>query len=646
MKYLIIILLFIGLLCAPAVCQNTDITNPRTVTADGVPPIPTSLVKEMSQYRLAVATNLLAWDEKSREVITHRYNSIVTRTLPDGTQKPVANLLYGASRVLYHPRGKYLVVMKDQGGNEMYQLYRYDLESKQMTLLTDGASRNLYAVWSNSGDWLFYSSTRRDGKAMDIYAVNPLDPKSDHLVGKFETWDNAVFDLSDDDGKALVSDYRSSEESYLYLLDVKTGEKTLITPGKKGEKIFNGTQAEISKDGKGVFHITDRDSDVLRLAYLDLSTRKYRYLTQQWNVEEFDLSPDGKTIAYVANEEGSSRLHLINSQSGKELASPDLPRGVISSLVWHNNSEDLAFDIDSSRAPSTVFSVNVPTNKVESWGRAAEAKSIIADPAIIKWKGFDGLEISGYLYTPPSSFGGKRPVYIYLHGGPAFQARPTYQGEFNYLVSGLGIAMIFPNVRGSSGFGKRFQSLDNGTKREGAIKDIGALLDWIKTRPELDSSRVVIGGESYGGYLSLAAATRYSDRLKGSVSYLGMPSLVDLLENPQIPVDEFRAEFGDERDKEVRAYLEKISPTNNLRSISVPLLLIYGTNDRKVPFQSVEKFVKELKSQNKSYWYIAGASQGHGLTDPLAYQYASAVKAFFIKSILLESAVKADPGSH
>ena len=239
--------------------------------------------------------------------------------------------------------------------------------------------------------------------------------------------------------------------------------------------------------------------------------------------------------------------------------------------------------------------------------------SRFAEQQIVRWKSFDGRAISGLLSQPPERFKGKRPVLIEIHGGPEAQAKFGFMGRYNYFTHELGMAIIEPNVRGSSGFGKTFLTLDDTFKREDSVKDIGALLDWIATQPELDASRVIVSGGSYGGYMSLAVSTHYADRIAGAIDEVGISNFVSFLNNTEsYRRDLRRVEYGDERDPAMREFLEKISPLTNAHKITKPLLVIQGKNDPRVPFTEAEQIVARARANGTKVWYLRAENEGHG----------------------------------
>jgi dipeptidyl aminopeptidase/acylaminoacyl peptidase len=377
-------------------------------------------------------------------------------------------------------------------------------------------------------------------------------------------------------------------------------------------------QAEFAKDGKGIYVTTDKDSEFQRLAYFDLATKQTKFLTTKipWDVERFDLTHDGKRIAFETDEEGLSVLHVMDTATQKEVALPKLPAGVYGGLRWHRNGRDLGFSVNNAKSAGDAYSVDVTSSKVERWTASESAVNTDAfsEAELVRWKSFDGKMISGFLYRPPAAkFPGRRPVLVNIHGGPEGQSQPTFAGRGNYFLNELGIAIIFPNVRGSTGYGKTFSLLDNGFKREDTYKDINALFDWIATRPDLDAERIAVTGGSYGGHMTLAVSTFYSDRIRCSVDIVGMSNLVTFLEHTEAyRRDLRRVEYGDERDPKMHDFLEKIAPMNNIEEIKKPMFVIAGKNDPRVPVSESQQIADALKKQGTPVWLLIAKDEGHG----------------------------------
>jgi dipeptidyl aminopeptidase/acylaminoacyl peptidase len=630
--------------------QEAAITPPESIVAENVPKIAASLTETAGLYSAYRGANLADWNPTKREMlIATRFGDTPQLHLvsaPGGERRQLTFFPDTVSNGRFHPNGgDYIVFSKDIGGGEWYQLYRYDLKTGDVRLLTDGKARNLMGPWSSKGDQLAYMSTRRTGKDTDLWVMNPADPKSDHLLTKLEGGGWQPLDWSPDDRKILLKEELSINEACLWLVDTTTGEKSAFFPRgtKRGDKIAYG-DGRFSKDGKGIYLTSDAGAEFLTLGYSEITRPELKYILTgravKWDVEQFDLSFDGKLLAYVKNEDGASTLHVLRTSGGKEVALPKLPTGVVGVIRWNRNNRDLAFTVTNARGPGDSYSLDVTTGKVERWTHSETAVKTDAFPEaqLVKWKTFDGKEISGFLYRPPAAkFPGKRPVLVVIHGGPEGQSQPAFLGRGNYYLNELGIALIYPNVRGSTGYGKTFSLLDNGFQREDPYKDINSLFDWIGTQADLDANRICVTGGSYGGHMTLAVSTFYSDRIKCSVDIVGMSNLVTFLEHTEAyRRDLRRVEYGDERDPKMREFLEKIAPMNNIEKIKKPMMVVAGTNDPRVPVSESQQIAEALKKQGTPVWFLIGKDEGHGFRKKTNQDFQFYATVEFLKEYLLK----------
>ena len=625
--------------------QSGEVVPNENLVLEGVPKIPTSLAETVERYSNFRSANLASWHPASREMlIATRFadvSEIHRVQMPRGARSQLTFYPDAVTNAQYEPtQGNYFVFSKDVGGGEFYQLYRDDLDTGEVTLLTDGKSRNTDAVWWDHGGKLAYGSTRRTGKDVDLWVMNPKEPKSDHMVAKLEGGGWGTLDWSPDGRKILVTEFVSANESYLWLMDADSGEKTLLTP-KGGEKIsYSG--GRFSKDGKGIYTTTDKESEFHRLAYIDLASRQHTYLSSAipWDVEEFDLSDDGQKIAFVTNEDGFDVLHIYDLASRSEKPVGNLPHGVMQSVRWRKHSHEVGFSLSSARSPWDVYSFDIDTGKVERWTFSETGglnTANLSEPELIHWRSWDGRTISGFLYRPPAKFPGPRPVMILIHGGPEGQFQPDFLAGDNYYLNELGVALILPNVRGSTGYGKTFLALDNGMLREGSYKDINSLLDWLGQESGLDKKRVLVMGGSYGGFMTLAVATNYNDRICCSVDIVGPSNLVTFLEHTSgYRQDLRRVEYGDERDPKVRAYLESIAPANKAKNITKPLFVIAGKNDPRVPASESEQIAEVVRKNNTPVWYLLAQDEGHGFHKKKNRDFQFYATVMFIKEYLLK----------
>src|SRR5918912_2035290 len=573
------------LLLSSSFAQTGEITPGDNLVVEGIPPIPASLAKDVSRYTKGRAAELLGWHPLKREIRIATFFGQTPQVhqvkFPGAARTQLTFFDDRPTRgVSYQPtRGDYFIFSKDEGGDQNYQNYRYDLATGAVTLWTDGKSKNSPGVWSNAGDRVVYSSTRRTGKDTDLYIIDPARPESNRMLAQLEGGGWSALDWSPDDRQILVLEEISINESSLWLFDVTSGQRTLITPKGGSEKV-SYSSGHFSRDGKGIYVVTDRDSEFQRLAFMDLATRQYRFLTShiRWDVSEFEPALDGRLLAIVTNENGLTVLHVLDARTGKERHLARFPTGGVFGIHWHRNGRDLGFSLDSARSTTDPYSLDTTTGKVERWTFSETGglnTSGFVEPELISWKSFDGRTISGFLYRPPARFTGRRPVVIDIHGGPEAQFQPYFLGRQNYYMNELGVALIYPNIRGSPGYGKSFLKLDNGFSREDAYRDIGSLLDWIGARPDLDATRIMVTGVSYGGAITAVTAGRHPDRIRCAVDVVGPSNLVTFLEHTAgYRQDLRRVEYGDERDPKMRSFLERIAPMNNIDRVKKPLFII------------------------------------------------------------------------
>ncbi len=669
-------LLFLAFLppgAAPAADAPPSVAPGGNLIVDGVPPVPAETADKASRYGEARAALFADWHPTDGSML------ILTR-FGDTNQVHLVKMAGGArTQLTFFPdrvegakfeptKGDYFVFHKGAGGAEFFQNYRDDLATGDITLLTDGKSRNSEPTFSHDGRLVAYTSTRRDGTDTDLYVEDPLDPKSDHLLAPVPGGGWEVLDWSPDGTKLLVLEGISIAESYLWLFDARTGEKTELTPRPApGAPTVAYGKALFTRDGSGCYAITDQGSEFFHLVVYDFATKQSRRLTPEvapfnvCDVEDFDLSHDGARLAGVLNDRGTSRLFAFDFSQFPQPVNITVGEGmanaVISRLKWRPDGQSVAFSAAGARLPSDVFTtgddprayrvaedggdglptVSVPLTRWTTSETGGIAPAAFVEPRLVTWKSFDGREISGYLYAPdPKKFPGPRPAIINIHGGPESQFRPTFLGRNNYLVNELGCAMIFPNVRGSSGQGKTFVSLDNGFLREDSYKDIDALLDWVKTQPALDAGRIMVTGGSYGGHMTLAVSTFYADKIRCSVDVVGMSNLRTFLEHTEsYRRDLRRVEYGDERDPKMAEFMDRIAPLNNVAKITKPMFVVAGYNDPRVPRTEAEQIVGALKKQGTPVWFLMARDEGHGFAKKKNADYQFYATVEFIRQYLL-----------
>jgi len=596
------------------------------LTFENIPQAPAEFTEKLAGYLNARQATPLGWSPKGQLLIATRFADVEQLHLveqPGGARRQLTFLHEPITEAAFSPdsaRSAY-VFLKDSGGDEKAQLYYQHMGDAAAKMLTDGKSLNSAPMWSNSGREVAFSSTARDGRNFDIDIVDPESGTLPRLGlagdGSGAAW--SVLDWSPDDSKLLVLKEVSVSEGYLYIVDLVTGQKREVEPSPAKVGIVG---AKFTRDGQGVYLISDRENEFARLRYINLFTNDKTVISAHipWDIEALAISRDGHYLAYVSNEAGAGKLNLLDLRTHQDLTPPRLQQpGVISSLSFDATATRLVFGFAAANQPRDAYVLDIAENRLEPWTRsepgAVDAAKFVL-PRRVEFPTFDRVDgkarqIPAYVYEPAS--GGPHPVLISLHGGPESQFRPGFDPWIQYVVNELGFAVIAPNVRGSSGYGRTYMALDNGVLREDAVKDVGAMLVWIALQKGFDAKHVVVAGGSYGGYLSLATLVNYSDRLRGGVDVSGIADFVSFLTNTApYRQDQRRAEYGDERDLEMRSFLRRISPLTNADRITRPLLVVHGKNDPRVPLSEAEQIVNKLRARGGEVWYLLAADEGHG----------------------------------
>jgi dipeptidyl aminopeptidase/acylaminoacyl peptidase len=651
------ILLF-SLILLPSVVAGGEIpqweTNDGQLILQDVPEIPPALVSRLNQYQNVRSASFLDWTRDGAGIyIRTRFgdiNQVHQVHAAGGARQQLTWFPEPLGQVLRRENSDELAITMDQGGGELDQIFLFDPKKAATTLVTGGQSRNRLVRWSRNGRKLAFQSTRRNGRSNDLWIMDPDKSGSEELLLEAAdgTWWGPA-DFSNNGKHLLVQQFLNVTDSRIYALNLKDRSLQLLA----GNTQYPSANRAISFDrrNKGFYFITNERGQAAELAWKSLDpTVEARYITSQvpWDVTEFALSGDGKRGAFVTNEEGASRLYLLDTRKSRFSLVKGIPVGIITNLKFNRDNRRLAMNLSTAQTPNDVYVLNL--------GRSSKsAKSLVrwtfsevggldtstfADPKLIHYPTFDLLgenqrKVPAFIYRPRTK--GPHPVIIHVHGGPESQYRPAFNSTFQMWVAELGAAVIAPNIRGSSGYDNVYLSLDNGSKREDAVRDIGALLDWIATQPTLDKNRVAIYGASYGGYVVLASAVLYSDRLRAGIDVVGISNFVTFLENTEGYRRELRRhEYGDERDPDMRSTLERISPLNNVDQIEIPLLVVQGRNDPRVPASESEQIVQALRNRDQSVWYIEALNEGHGYNRKENRNVYEQAATLFLQRFLVE----------
>ena len=654
--------LFAALLAAlPAFAQNAEAKREvvGNRTSENIPAIPAELLEQLNRYQNTRGAGLAGWTKDGCLLISTRFAETAQAhrvCQPLGMREQLTFYPEPVGGITPSPAKAWrdgFVFAKDKGGDEFSQLYWFDDATRSTTLLTDGKrSQNGGTTLSRDGGLMAYSSTSRNGTDRDVWLRNTRSGETKLLVDAGGNW--SPMDFSPDGARLLVMKYLSAAESYPGVVDVASGKLELF-PVDGGKASFGGFA--FAPNGKAVYFVSNeplqgKPQEFKTLRFHDPDSGRFEVLSAAipWDVGGFGIADDGRHLAYVSNEDGISRLRVLALPSHKEIKLPELPIGVIGGLAFSPDGGRLALTINSATSPSDAYVVDLAAASLTRWTRSEvgglDASTFVA-PTLVRYPTFDKVDgvrrtIPAFFYKPakrsgtPASKTGKYPVVINIHGGPESQSLPTFNATAQYLANELGVAMLVPNVRGSSGYGKTWLSLDNAEKREDSVKDIGALLDWIATQPDLDASRVGVMGGSYGGYMVLSSLTHYSDRIRAGVDVVGISHFGTFLKNTEnYRRDLRRAEYGDERDPAMNAVFERISPLNNAHKITSPLFVAQGRNDPRVPYTEAEQIVKAVRGNGQPVWYLLYADEGHGFAKKANSDWFGAATMLFWQQHLL-----------
>lgn len=623
---------------APLTAQEVPVRTVGTARLENVPAIPDAVQRASEAYATARAASLADWFDDGSLLIQTRLGTVdqLHRVIMPGGARSQLTFAPEPVAVGYATKGRSFAFIRDTGGDEQFQVYVQGL-SGQPRAFTAAGTRNLLTAVSPDRKLIGWSSTTRGSSDYSVVIADPSDPDSTRIVYS-DKGSAYPASFSADNRLLAVTRQISSVEQALIVVDLQTGTSRQVS-ASAGDSIRSPV---FLPNNRKLLAISNIDSDVARLVEIDIATGQQKVLTHglEWDVEAIAVSPDGRQVAFIVNDEGYSRLHMLDLATGKEQAAPQLPTGIITGLKFSPDGKRLAFSLTAPNSAGDVWVAEMRSKRLVRWTTSELGlidPGTLIEPQLVRFPSFDGLQIPAFVYRPAAQVGRRLPVVIDIHGGPEGQARPGFNPGVQHLLNQSGAVVIQPNVRGSSGYGKLFMTLDNGVKREDSVRDIGALLDWIGKQPDLDSSRIVVRGGSYGGYMVLASLVHYSDRLAGGMEAYGISDFLSFLENTgAYRRDLRRPEYGDERVPEVREVLSRISPLNNVGMITKPLLVMQGANDPRVPQRESDQIVAALRSRGVPAWYLLFSDEGHGFRKEPNEALRRSVETVFLRQVLSE----------
>jgi len=513
-------------------------------------------------------------------------------------------------RVYCSPLEELVTFEVDPGGSERDQLYLLSPKIGVITpIATEDGVIHILGPWSYDGKKVAYASNSRNRAFFDVYIADVKSRQSYKILEHDGT--NYPECWSHDGRFLLIKRQNTNLDTDFHLIDLTTKEIKCLT-AHSGEASY--TAGVFTNDDKSILCITNRDMEFSALVIIDIETSKEKVIVKEsWDIDCLALSKDGERVAYTVNEGGYSKLRIRDLSSG-ETEEIRFPLGVVSEVNWSPDGKLLAFTFSGSRFNSDIWIHNTKkreTLRLTKSDRGGIPQEIFVEPELIHFETFDGRSIPAFFYMPKSWEGEKPPVILNVHGGPESQSRPSFNVVNQFFVNN-GFAVLFPNVRGSTGYGKTYVHLDDVRQRMDSVRDLRYAHKWLVDSGKIDPKRIAIYGGSYGGFMVLSSLTTYPDLWAAGIDLYGIANFLTFLKNTGPWRQKQRAaEYGDPvKDEE---FLKEISPIHKADKITAPLLVIHGVNDPRVPKSETDQIVDALKKRGVAVEYVLFDDEGHGI---------------------------------
>ncbi len=601
-----------------------------------IPPLTPALARALQGAEQWRGERFLAWLSGGGMLLeAHTGRRILLERLASAASRPtvLANLARGIRRVAVPRLGDALLWPQRANGVTRWQLRP---GAGPTRLLAPGQRVLGTPLWSAAGNRIAFLAAAPGATDEAVYIEQRVNAGVPRLVAGALSGRWRLLDWSSNGGRLLLVRDAGPDAQTLYTLRVKSGALTLLPlqPARIASAAF-------APGGAAIYVISDQRSDYEQLLRLTpLSGRVQRVSAQlPWDVEGFAASPDGRFVAYTVDVDGQSRLHVRDRQAQLDIVVPWLQDGVIENLHF-DSGHRLGFTFQSSRQPPGAYVYDADQRQVQRWRGGSPALLGPLGPARARlvhfptWDRVDGQwrMISAYVYLPPGS--GPAPVLIVLHAGVAGQFRPRWRPFLQFVVDRLGYAVIAPNVRGSSGYGRSFRALVAGTHRQDAVRDIGSLMVWIGMQPGFDLHRIVLLGRGYGGWLAVNCLATFDGHLLGAVDIDGISSLDDYVSRAPATQRAFRrAEIGDPSDPSTAAFLHRISPLGEVARIRSPLLIAQGLAGDAVRAADAQQLTYLLRFHNQTVELLSAPAAGRRFGEPAARRTLQAATAQFLLAL-------------
>jgi len=513
----------------------------------------------------------------------------------------------------WSPASDWIAVTIAPGGGLNTQVYVVKPDGTGMRLLTlGGKDNNGFNAWTDDGKQIAIDSSRADPASRDSFMIDVATGQT-RLVAK-NPGVGGIEGISRDGSRALLTRLKNRGDNNLYVLDLASGKDTLITK-HDGVAEFSG---EIAPDGRAAYITTNKDRDLMAFARIKLAADgtpgPIEVLAERADgeLDGLRLNKQGTMAALVWNVKGRGELSFYDLVKNKHVPGPKLPGELAGGLAFSSDGSKLAMNVSGAAQPADIWIMDMKTQQFRQITFSPHPGvdlAALVRPELVTFKSFDGLELSGWLYKPKNQ-NGPGAYVVSFHGGPEGQERAPFRSDYQALLA-QGIGVFAPNVRGSSGFGKKFVNLDNGELRVNGVKDIKACVDYLVNNHLADPRRIGITGGSYGGYMTMAGLTEYPDLFAAGVDLFGIVNFITFFQHTQPWMAAIsKVEYGDpDTQKEM---LDKLSPIYKLDRIKAATMVQHGANDTNVPVIEAEQIVKTLKDRGVPVEYILFPDEGHG----------------------------------
>jgi dipeptidyl aminopeptidase/acylaminoacyl peptidase len=536
-----------------------------------------------------------------------------TAPVDGGWPTLVTTLQDPVSSVQWAPSSDWLAISVAPGGGMNTQIYLVHPDGTGLERYTRGGKENNWlAEWTFDGSALMMSSNVRDSAAMDCYLLSV--PGGTMKIVAENPGIGDLVDVSRDNRLALVSRMKNRGSNDIYLVDPASSKQVNLT-AHEGPGEFAG---RFSPDSRTVYLISNKDRDLKAFAKEnlgpDLQAGTIQVIAGRDDAElyTFEINDQGTLAVLIWDVAGKSELSFVDLKTDRITPGPPLPAEGAGEMKFSHDGKQLALVLDGAAAPSDVWVLDLEGlqfHQITHSPHAGVKLNNLVRPRLVHYTAHDDLPLSGWLWLP-TQWNPPGPVVLSFHGGPEGEEGPDFRSDYQALLM-EGIGVFAPNVRGSTGFGKRFVNLDNGELRFDAIKDIKSSVDYLVANKIADPQRLGIMGGSYGGYMTMAGLTEYPDLFKAGADLYGVVNFETFFAHTEPWMAAIStAEYGDPKTQP--DMLRRLSPIHKVDRVKAATIVLHGANDTNVPVVEAEQVVNNLKQRGVPVKYVLFPDEGHG----------------------------------